>query len=148
YSFLAFPGFTGGVFVAAGDVDRDGHADLVVGAGPGAGPHVKVFSGRDGAELYSFMAYAAAFSGGVAVAAADMNGDGFADVITGAGPGAAPHVKVFSGRDLTELASFLAFGVAFRGGVAVAAGDFSGDGRPDLFAGAGPGAGPHVRVLD
>jgi uncharacterized delta-60 repeat protein len=147
YSFFAFPGFTGGVFVAAGDVDHDGKADVIVGAGPGAGPHVKVFSGRDGSEIASFFAFAQGFAGGVSVAAADLNSDGFADVVVGAGPGGPPHVKVFSGRDLTELASFFAFDPAFAGGVSVAAGDFDGDGRPDLLVGAGPGAGPHVRVF-
>src|SRR6266540_4239278 len=62
--FIAFPGFLGGVSVAAGDVDNDGHADIIVGAGAGGGPHVKVFSGVTGAELASFFAYSPAFAGG------------------------------------------------------------------------------------
>jgi len=40
-SFLAFPGFTGGVSVAAGDVNGDKIDDIIIAAGPGAGPHVK-----------------------------------------------------------------------------------------------------------
>jgi len=126
-SFLAYPGFSGGVFVAAGDVNGDGAADIVTGADAGAGPHVKVFDGTTGAELRSFFAYGAGFSGGVRVAAGDVNGDGFADIVTGAGAGAGPHVKVFDGRSGAELHSFFAYSPAFTGGVFVAAGDVGGD---------------------
>ena len=60
--------------------------------------------------LASFFAYDPAFAGGVRVAAGDLDGDGRVDLITGAGPGGGPHVRVFSGVDLHELASFFAFG--------------------------------------
>ena len=87
--FTAYPGFTGGVFVAAGDVTGDGYADIVTGAGAGGGPHVQVFDGRTGAETLSFFAFAPSFTGGVRVAAGDVNGDGHAEIIVGAGPGGA-----------------------------------------------------------
>ena len=148
YSFFAYdPAFSGGVSVAAGDVDGDGLADIITGAGPAGGPHVRVFSGAGLAELYSFFAYDPAFAGGVSVAAGDVNGDGLADIITGAGPAGGPHVRVFSGADLAELYSFFAYDPAFLGGVFVAAGDVDGDGLADIVTGAGPGGGPHVRVF-
>jgi hypothetical protein len=147
--FFAYdPAFRGGVFVAAADVDGDGTDDVITGPGLGGGPHVRVFGGADGRALRDFMAYDPAFRGGVTVAAGAVNGDRFADVITGAGPGGGPHVKVFSGSNLGLLSSFMAYAVAFRGGVFVAAGDVNGDGRADVVTGPGHGGGPHVQAFD
>ena len=145
-SFFAYdPRFAGGVFVAAGDVNGDGHADIITGAGPGAFPHVMVFSGANLSVLRSFLAYAPSFTGGVQVAAGDITGDGRADIVTVPilGPS---HIEVFDGLTGLDLASFMAF-PGFSGGTNVAVGDVDGDGRADIIAGAGPGAPPHVKVF-
>jgi len=147
--FFAYsPSFTGGVRVASGDVNGDGVHDLITGSGSGAAGHVKVFDGRTGAPLQSFFAYDISFIGGIFVAAGDVNGDGAADIVTGTGAGAVPHVKVFDGKTGAEIRSFFAYAVSFTGGVHVAAGDLDGDGRAEIVTGAGPGGGPHVKVFD
>jgi hypothetical protein len=146
--FDAFPGFQGGVSVAAGDITGDGRDDIIAAAGPGAAPHVKVFDGLTGSEVRGFFAYDQAFRGGVYVASADVNGDGRDDIITGAGPGAAPHVRVFNGVTNAEILSFFAYDTAFTGGVFVAAGDVNNDNRAEIITGAGPGGAPHVKVFD
>jgi hypothetical protein len=51
--------------------------------------------------------------------AVDVNGDGKADIVTGAGPSAGPHVKVFRATDLLLLDSFFATAASFTGGVFV-----------------------------
>jgi len=144
---VAATSVTSGVRVAAGDVDGDGFAEIVTSLGPRSSPTVSIFSGS-GTLVRSFSAYTASFTGGVYVAAGDVNGDGFADVITGAGPGGTPHVRVFNGRDATELRGFLAYDSQFSGGVRVAAGDLNGDGLAEVITGAGPGGEPRVRVFD
>jgi hypothetical protein len=142
YSFLAFPSnFTLGIYVAGGDINADGHADIVIGTGDGTGssPIVRVISGADGSTvLHSFFAFNSSFTGGVRVAAGDVDGDGRADIIAGSGPGSS-LVTVFSGQDLSLLKSFVAF-PGFTGGVYVAAGDVNGDGRDDILVGAGSGS--------
>ncbi len=147
--FFAYaPGFTGGVRVALADLTGDGTADIITATGPGGGPHVKVFDGATGAVLKSFFAYGAGFTGGVYVAAADVNGDGTPDIITGAGPGGGPHVKVFDGKTGAVLQSFFAYNRTFDGGVDVAAADVTGDGLADVVTGAASRGGPHVKVFD
>lgn len=123
-------------------------ADLVVGAGAGGGPDVKVFDGATGTEVRSFYAYDTGFLGGVSVAAGDLNGDGKADVVTGAGAGGGPRVKVFDGATGAVVRSYLAYDPAFTGGVNVAVRDVNRDGVNDILTGAGPGGGAHVKAFD
>ncbi len=137
FSGLPFaPGFTGGVRVAAGDVNGDGLADLIVGSGPGAGL-VRVFDGRDLTLLMSFAPFGGSFGGGVYVASGDLDGDGRADIIIGAGSGGT--VMAISGADQHFIGSAFPFTPAYGGGVTVAAGDVDGDGRVDVIVGAATG---------
>ena len=129
-----------------GGEDRTGRI-IVTGAGAGGGPHVKVFDAATREERFSFFAYEASYSGGVRVATGDVNADGVPDIITGTGPGGAAHVRVFSGVDLSVLASFFAYAPSFVGGVSLAAGDLDGLPGDEVVVGAGPGAGPHVQVF-
>jgi hypothetical protein len=152
-SFYAYdPAFFGGVHVAAGDITGDGIAEIITGAGPGGGPHVRAMSvsGATLTEVASFSAYDRVFVGGVHVAAGDITGDGVAEIITGAGPTGGPHVRAISrqsGGTLIEAVSFFAYDPAFVGGVYVGASDVDGDGIAEIVTGAGAAGGPHVRVL-
>src|SRR5438093_1322251 len=146
-SFLAFdPSFAGGVFVAGGDVNGDGSADIIVGTDTGSS-QVKVFDGATGAVIASFFAYTG-FTGGVRVGAGDISGDGAADIITGTGPGAAGgNVKVFDGVTGALIRNFLAFDPSFTGGVFVAGGDVNGGGSADIIVGTDTGS-SQVKVFD
>jgi hypothetical protein len=146
--FMAYsPAFTGGVNVAVGDVNGDGFADIVTAADAGGGPHVEVFSGKDGTLLMSFMAYDPRFLGGVRLAVGDVNGDGKADIITAPGAGGGPDIRIFNGATGALMREFMAYDPRFTAGVYVAAADVNGDGRADVITGAGAGGGPHVEAF-
>lgn len=145
--FLAFDaGFYGGVRVAVADVTGDRLPDLIAAAGPGGGPAIKVFDGQTGSAT-SFFAFAPSFTGGIYVAAADLTGDGVAEIVAGAGAGGGPAVNVFDGRTGLPLAAGFAFDESFLGGVRVAAADLDGDRRAEVVAAPGAGGGPNVRTL-
>jgi hypothetical protein len=147
--FMAFdPNFNGGAFVAAKDLNGDGHADIIVGAGAGGGPEVKAFSGANGSLLADFDAYSPLWNGGVTVAAGDVAGNGQEVIITGAGPGGGPHVREFSASGVSLGGGFYAYDPNFNGGVSVAAGDVEGNGQDQIVTGAGHGGGPHVKVFN
>jgi protocatechuate 3,4-dioxygenase beta subunit len=146
--FLAYESsFTGGVRVALGDIDNDGIDDIVTATGIGGGPRIRVFSGADNTiVLRDFFAYESTFRGGVFVASGDVDGDGVDDIITGTESGGGPRVRAFSGTTGAVLRDFFAFDPAQRGGVRVAVGDVTGDGRADIVASTGTGQGVPTRV--
>ncbi len=150
----AYGSFQGGAETASGDVDGDGLDDIITAAGPGGGPHVRVFkvNPATGAtkEAASFMAYDQNFLGGVRVAAVDVDGDGTAEVVTSPGPGGGPHVRIWHVKPtggVTEVSSFFAYAPDVTVGVAVAGGDLNGDGRQEVITSPSAGAGPHVRAF-
>src|SRR5207248_902900 len=147
--------FRGGARVAVGDLNGDGAGDLIVAAGFQGGPRVAGFDGRSlggtPARLFAdFFVFEPELRNGAFVAAGDLNGDGFADVIAGGGPGGAPRVFALSGQALTQsrsqvqLANFFAGNTDERGGVRLAAANLDGDDRADIIAGSGEGGGTTV----
>ncbi len=147
-SFFAYStNFWGGVNVASADINGDGKADIITAPASNGVPLVNVYDGASGRLIRSFYAYSPNFQGGATVAAADVNDDGKADIITGTGFGGVPLVNIFSGTTNALLGNFYAFDPRFRGGVVLAAGDMEGNGHADIAVGVGFGGNGNIRVF-
>ena len=137
-----------GINITVGDLDNNGTMEIVTGTENGGGPQVRIFNSSGKLINPGFFAYGSSFRGGVNVTIADLEGDGFYEIVTGAGNGGGPHVRVFApdGRNINP--GFFAYDQKFRGGVNVAAGDVDGDGIDEIITGPGKGGTPQVKIFD
>jgi hypothetical protein len=121
-----------GVFIAVGDLNADGFADIIAGGGPGGGPRVTVFSSKDlvtsgGATLTplaNFFGGDPNNRGGIRIAVKNLDGDDRADIVVGSGEGAGSRVSAYLGTTVAPVGTpptvldFDAF-PGFTGGVFV-----------------------------
>jgi hypothetical protein len=126
----------------AGDVNNDGHADVIIGApnwSNGVGRFI-VRSGADGTQLYSYEGNTDVSSAGWCVSGlGDVNGDGYDEVMASM-PGEG-RVRVFDVHNDAVLRTFINVVSADFGASIASAGDVDNDGVPDVLIGA-----PKVKV--
>ena len=115
FSFFAFEeSFRGGVNVAVGDTNHDGHNKIVVAAGPGGGPRVRLFEPTPLQMVNDFFAFEPSFRGGVNIAVGDF-GEG--NMIAAAPEtGGSPVVQLFNSSGDATL-KHTVFNTDYQGGL-------------------------------
>jgi hypothetical protein len=97
-----------GVFIASGDIDGDGKAEIVAGGGPGGGPRVTAFSSTDLinsgggtlTQVANFFGGNPDNRGGIRVSVKDLDSDNQADLVVGDGEGAGSRVTAYLGKNV------------------------------------------------
>jgi VCBS repeat protein len=146
-SFFPYNAAPPSIGVAVGDVDGDGRRDVVTAGHTAEGLHVRAFDAT-GRSVASFFALDADLVPRVSLAAADLDGNGRAEIVIGTGPTfGAPRVAVFDGTGRV-LGGFSYDEPFFSGGVRVALGDVVGDDDPEIVTAPGPGRAPEIRLYD
>jgi hypothetical protein len=135
--------YRGVLTIAAGNVDRDAPFELFTANDRGEARMLE----QDGTVRGTFRPYGP-FRGSISVAIGDINGDGLRELITGAGPGGGPHVRIFKTDGVAWPGTpWFAFDSRERGGVFVTTGDLDSDGKDEIIAGSGQGTVPRVRIF-
>jgi Bacterial Ig-like domain (group 3) len=136
-----------GFNVAVGEVAADGGADVFVAPKKGRRGRVKVINGRTGAIVRSFFASGRRYSGGVALAAADLIGDGNAEIIAGRATGQRSVIKVFDSANGQVLQRIVAFRRVRHHGLSLSVREVNG-GAPEIVASSRGPRGTLVEVFD
>lgn len=126
--------YQGGVNLAAADFDGNGTAEIIVGAGPGSAPEVRIFSSEGKLFAPGFFAFDPRFKGGVKVAAGTIMPGKGVQVAVGPGIGGGPQIRIFNSRGQALTAGFFAFDRSRRSGVTPVIADLDGDGTNELLA--------------
>lgn len=149
-AFYAFDkNFRGGGKVAVGDMHGDGKDEILIGAGKGGGPQVRMFNEKGEFTGYSFFPFSPDFRGGVDVDMADTDGDGKDEMIVSQLSDGQAWIKVYEfDAAKTIRAEFIAYGSNFEGGAHVAGCDIDGDGKAEIITGSGIGSSGHIRAFD
>ncbi|MFA6533563.1 MAG: putative glycoside hydrolase [Patescibacteria group bacterium] len=137
--------YRGAISLAAGETNNDGWQEIVTAPGAGGVGAVKIFNWQGENIGPNFYVYGDKYRGGVNLALGDLDGNGASEIIVGAATGG-PQLRIFNGAGKLISAGWFAYDKNQRGGVRIAAGDLTGDGRAEIVTVPGVGQKAEIKV--
>ncbi|NQV13660.1 MAG: VCBS repeat-containing protein [Parcubacteria group bacterium] len=143
----AFGDAQSGASVAMGDIDNDNQAEVIVGAGPGGGPQIRVYEADGTLKPIQFFAFHPDYRGGIDVAAGDINNDGKDEIGVCQETGQA-WCKVYRYNNSQTLYSEWKAYADFAVGANLDMYDIDGDSNAEVITGANFSGAPQARAFE
>jgi hypothetical protein len=124
--------YSGGYTLALGGFKKASTKNIILGSGIGIEPKVGIYT-WDYQFLNSWLAFEPSFTGGINVAAGDVDGNGIDEVVVGAGPGKPPVVRTFDSNGTQIYDEFQAYSSFTKPGIVVRTQDVDFDGKDDIL---------------
>lgn len=149
--FLAFDkNFKGGAYPAIGDINNDGKDEIVIGAGYGGGPQVRIFDKLGNSTGINFYAFEKEYTSGVDVAVCNLDNKGRNEIVVGKALEDRSDIaiyKISKKNKINKLTSFTAYDESFEGGVNISCSDLNNDKRDEIVTSPGPSGRSHIRTF-
>lgn len=134
------------VDIKMGDIYNNNRDKIIIGAPSNYEPMVFIYD-RYGKLLNSFFVYDKNFRGGVSVAIGDPDGDHHNEIITAAGIGGGPHIRIFD-KNGGLKSQFFAGNKNFRGGLNIECNNLNKDKKDEIIVAPKSNSLPHVLIYD
>lgn len=129
----AFKGLKIGASLALGDLNSNGKDEIIIGAGKGGGPQIKIFNYRM-EELASFFAFSPNSREGINIAVGNVDNDVKEEIIVSPKKGGQGIVRIYKLDDMKRFTNtFWAYPKSMEMGVKIASSDLDNDNKVEII---------------